>query len=226
MMKNNKLWILSLSARRLWKADLTLDAYIGISRRLYASDVKSKSDGIKGNKTAKEIGSLKGNQSYLDEILIGHEEQPKTTAQKVKKKAENTFYYVVFFGSVVALGALGYYFIEQFLAPDSPQTIYSKALKLVRQDDRCEDLYGPAIKGFGEDTGRGRRRHIANHRWMTKDGEERVRIMFHVKGERHTGKVFAEVAKKDGNWEDRFVYTVTDDTVPKTVVLLDNRENR
>ena len=116
--------------------------------------------------------------------------------------------------------------MEQFLAGDSPQTIYSKALKMVRDDERCEALYGTGIKGFGEDTGRGRRRHIAHQRYITNEGEERVRVMFHVKGDRHTGKVFAEVAKKDGMWDYRFVYTVTDDTIPKTVVLIDNRESR
>lgn len=116
--------------------------------------------------------------------------------------------------------------MEQFFASDSPQAIYSNALKLIKNDDRCEELYGTGIKGYGEDTGRGRRRHIASQRYITKEGEERVRVMFHVKGDRHTGKVFAEIAKKDGNWDYRFIYTVTDDTVPRTVVLVDNRESK
>ena len=95
----------------------------------------------------------------------------------VKKGAENTFLYAVVFGSVIALGALGYYFVEQFISSDSPQTIYSKVLKQVREDEGCQEMYGSSIKGYGEDTGRGRRRHIANQRYVTKDGEERVRVM-------------------------------------------------
>ena len=63
------------------------------------------------------------------------------------------------------------------MASDSPQTIYSKVLKQVQQDEKCQDTYGSGIKGYGEDTGRGRRRHIANQRYVTKDGEERVRVM-------------------------------------------------
>ena len=49
-------------------------------------------------------------------------------------------------------------------------------------------------------------------------------LRFHIKGDRSTGKVFAEIAKRDGQWYYRFIYAVTDDTIPKTIILLDNRK--
>lgn len=83
----------------------------------------------------------------------------------MKKKAENTFYYSVAAVSLAAFGALAYYLLEQFFAPDSPQRIYSKSLKLIQDDDRCLHALGEKIAGHGEDTGRGRRRHVAHHRY-------------------------------------------------------------
>ena len=46
---------------------------------------------------------------------------------------------------------------------------------------------------------------------------------FHIKGDKNTGKVYAEIAKRDGQWDYRFIYAVTDQTIPKTLILLDNR---
>lgn len=54
------------------------------------------------------------------------------------------------------------------------------ALALVREDGRCQDLFGPTIAGFGEETSRGRRRHVAHHKYE-KDGRQRIRVLFHLK---------------------------------------------
>ena len=54
------------------------------------------------------------------------------------------------------------------------------ALALVREDGRCQDLFGPKIAGFGEETSRGRRRHVAHHKYE-KDGKQRIRVLFHLK---------------------------------------------
>lgn len=41
-------------------------------------------------------------------------------------------------------------------------------------------VLGDQILAHGEESGRGRRRHIANKRFQ-KNGQERLRIMFHIK---------------------------------------------
>lgn len=140
----------------------------------------------------------------------------------VKQKVENTFFYTVAGASVVAVSVLVYLLVNSFWANDSPQRIYSKALKLVLQDDRCKELLGDKISAHGEDTGRGRRRHIINSRYV-KDNIERVRIMFHLKGDRKKGRAYAEVAKINGRWNYRFLYVETEGIFPDTVVIIDNR---
>ncbi|KAK6044049.1 Ribosomal Proteins L2, RNA binding domain protein [Cooperia oncophora] len=80
------------------------------------------------------------------------------------------------------LGVFVYLLAGEFFAEDSPQKIYSSALSLVREDGRCQDLFGPTIAGFGEETSRGRRRHVAHHKYE-KDGRQRIRVLFHVKME-------------------------------------------
>uniref|UniRef100_A0A7E4V2P8 Mitochondrial import inner membrane translocase subunit Tim21 n=1 Tax=Panagrellus redivivus TaxID=6233 RepID=A0A7E4V2P8_PANRE len=225
MYRCSQLWVIQPKSLRSGGLGplLTASRNLGITVRVLDTNKPVQPPKDAKAKT-KHVAKFSNERSYLDEILIKHEEEPKTTAQKVKKKAENTFFYLVFAGSVVALGALAYYFIEQFISIDSPQTIYSRTLKMVQNDDRVLDIFGGSLKGYGEDTGRGRRRHIANQRYVTKEGEERVRVMYHVKGNHRTGKVYAEVAKKDGNWDYRMVYVLTDDTVPRNIILIDNRE--
>lgn len=83
----------------------------------------------------------------------------------MKEKAENTFFYAVLVASVGALGVLCYFLFEQFFSVDSPQKIYSNALSMIRADDRCEEIFGNPIAGFGEETSRGRRRHVAHQKY-------------------------------------------------------------
>ncbi|KAH7729563.1 Protein F56B3.11 a [Aphelenchoides avenae] len=137
----------------------TLDRFRGLAAPQSSEPDESKAS----QRQAKEL--THGEQrSYLEEVFVKREQEPKTTAQKVKKKAENTFYYSVAAISVAAFGALAYYLLDQIFASDSPQRIYSKSLKMIQADERCLAVLGEKIAGHGEDTGRGRRRHIAHHR--------------------------------------------------------------
>lgn len=122
----------------------------------------------------------------------------------------------------MVVSAIAYLFVNSLFAGDSPQRIYSKALKIILQDERCVELLGDKILAYGENTGRGRRRHVVNSRYI-KDGIERVRIMFHLKGTKKKGKAFAEVAKIDGCWNYRFLYVETEGILPETLVIIDNR---
>lgn len=47
--------------------------------------------------------------------------------------------------------------------------------------------------------------------------------MFHVKGSRHAGKAFAEMANVDGTWTYRFLLVETSQFPAETIVLVDNR---
>ncbi|VDK59136.1 unnamed protein product, partial [Cylicostephanus goldi] len=101
-------------------------------------------------------------RSILEEVLIKEKQKPTTFTGKVAEKASNTFLYAAVAAAVGMLGVFVYLLAGEFFAEDSPQKIYSSALALVRDDARCQDLFGPKIAGFGEETSRGRRRHVAH----------------------------------------------------------------
>jgi len=84
------------------------------------------------------------------------------------------------------------------------------------------DIFGSNISAHGEHSGRGRRKLIANYPYV-KDGENRIRVSFHIKGEKATGKALAEVINKEGTWQFRFLTTETDSYPKQSVVLIDNR---
>ncbi|CAP20646.1 Protein CBG23912 [Caenorhabditis briggsae] len=161
-------------------------------------------------------------RSILEEVLVHEKQKPTTFTGKVAEKASNTFMYTAVVAGVGLIGAFIYVLAGEFFAQDSPQTIFNKALALVREDGRCQDIFGASIAGFGEETSRGRRRHVAHHKYE-KDGMQRIRVLFHVKGDRDEGIAQAEMEQRDGDWEWRFLY-VENKRRPKTThVLIDNR---
>uniref|UniRef100_A0A0N5AR02 Mitochondrial import inner membrane translocase subunit Tim21 n=1 Tax=Syphacia muris TaxID=451379 RepID=A0A0N5AR02_9BILA len=164
----------------------------------------------------------KQQRSILEEILVKKEQQPKTTTQKIVQKAENTFFYAILAASVAALGMLGYVLFEQFFTYESPERVYSSALSIVRADERCQELFGSTIAGYGEDSGRGRRRHVA-HQKYEKNGKQRMRVLFHLQGSKGKGIAQAEM-EKDGSWQWRFLLVQTEGRHPEAHVLIDNRE--
>uniref|UniRef100_A0A0N4UVX5 Mitochondrial import inner membrane translocase subunit Tim21 n=1 Tax=Enterobius vermicularis TaxID=51028 RepID=A0A0N4UVX5_ENTVE len=140
----------------------------------------------------------------------------------VVQKAENTFFYVVLAASVGALGLLGYVLFEQFFSYESPQKVFSTALSMIRADERCQELFGSSIAGYGEESARGRRRFLA-HQKYEKDGRQRIRVVFHLKGSKARGIAQAEMEKED-SWQWRFLLVQTQSPSSETHVLIDNRE--
>uniref|UniRef100_A0A914ZUD2 Mitochondrial import inner membrane translocase subunit Tim21 n=1 Tax=Parascaris univalens TaxID=6257 RepID=A0A914ZUD2_PARUN len=189
--------------------------------RCYVSSQNRGKDGKRepSKSVVTESGQYK---SILEEVLIKEPKKPTTTAERVKEKAENTFFYAVLAASVGALGVLCYLLFEQFFSVDSPHKIYSNALSMIRADDRCEEIFGSPIAGFGEETSRGRRRHVAHQKYR-KDGRDRIRVVFHLKGPRCEGLAQAEMEMVDGTWEWRFLLVQTRERPSRTCILIDNR---
>ncbi|CAJ0931258.1 unnamed protein product, partial [Mesorhabditis belari] len=179
---------------------------------------------LQSRKSDGQVAQKDQHRSILEEVLIKEQQKPTTFAGKTAEKAQNTFLYVIVAGSIGLLGTFAYFLFEEFFAQDSPQYIFSKALDLVRSDYRCADLFGNTIKGFGEETSRGRRRHVAHHKYE-KDGNERIRVKFHLKGDLGEGTCQVEKEKKDGEWIYRFLFVETKGGHPRTThILIDNRE--
>lgn len=139
----------------------------------------------------------------------------------MKKSAQNAFFYSALAVSAAALAGVSYLLFDFFFAADSPQRIYSKALERVRADPECVALLGSPIAGFGEQSRRSRR-HIAHYAYE-KEGEKRVRVSFHVKGDKDAGRVQVEMVQKPGEaWQYRYMFLERAGHAG-TVVLVDNR---
>lgn len=193
-----------------------------IQRCLLSAQSGSQKSTVDDKDKSSEVTKHGEYKSVLEEILLKKPKKPVTMAEKVKEKAENTFLYAVLVASVGALGVLCYFLFEQFFSMDSPQKIFSDALSLIRADENCEELFGKPIAGFGEETSRGRRRHVAHQKYQ-KDGRERIRVVFHLKGPKCQGLAQAEMEQLDGNWEWRFLLVQTRERPSRTHVLIDNR---
>lgn len=59
------------------------------------------------------------------------------------------------------------------------------------QDTRVQDTLGAPIKGFGEESRRGRRQHVA-HSVFDRNGSKHIRMQFYVQGIRNKATVHVE----------------------------------
>ncbi len=82
---------------------------------------------------------------------------------------------------------------------------------------------GEPIKGFGETTRRGRRRHVS-HLEYEQDGVKHMRMKFYIQGPKRKGTVQLEVQQgKTGRYDYRYLFVEMDGYPHRTVVLEDNR---
>ena len=103
----------------------------------------------------------------------------------------------------------------------SPNVVYSYALKLCKSDPRVVEAVGQPIKGFGEMTSRGRRRHVS-HLQYEKDGQEVVRVKFYLKGSKTGATVHLEAYKQRTGSRFRYLFVELDNS-RDVIVLEDNR---
>jgi uncharacterized protein YkuJ len=79
---------------------------------------------------------------------------------------------------------------------------------------------GQPIKGFGEMTSRGRRRHVSAFEYE-KDGQKLIRVKFYLKGSKRSATVHLETYKNKSQLRYLFVEM---DSFPNNIIILeDNR---
>lgn len=157
------------------------------------------------------------------EMIESDPSQSLTTAQKVKKAGKDATYTGL---ALVGFGVTGIMFFaigRELLSSQSPSGIYSDALKLCKERTEVTDLTGLPLKGYGEQTKRGRRRHVS-HTEYERDGQQFMRMKFYIEGPMAKGTVNLEMKKDDrGKWDYRYLFADIDDIYRRTVVLIDNR---
>ncbi|TKR89145.1 hypothetical protein L596_013289 [Steinernema carpocapsae] len=171
--------------------------------------------------TTSSVDKMRSDRSILEQVLVKEQEKPKTAGQKVKQGMETSMYFAIAAVSLTVLAGFAYVLFDMFFSKESPDKIFGDALKLIRRDGRCQDIFGESIAGYGE--GSRRRSHVAHQRY-NKDGKDRIRVVFHVKGERARGLATVEIEKDDGVWDYRFVLVETQEHPRQSHVLIDNRK--
>jgi import inner membrane translocase subunit TIM21 len=82
---------------------------------------------------------------------------------------------------------------------------------------------GQPIKGYGEETRRRRRTHVA-HQIYLKDGIQHMRLQFHIQGIRNKATVHADMRmNSSGKYEYRYLFAQLDSYPHTTIIIEDNR---
>uniref|UniRef100_A0A2M4AXP1 Mitochondrial import inner membrane translocase subunit Tim21 n=1 Tax=Anopheles triannulatus TaxID=58253 RepID=A0A2M4AXP1_9DIPT len=143
--------------------------------------------------------------------------------ERVKENTKTASYMGVIMLGVGVTGLLFYVIFWELFSSDSPNNIYSEALERVKEEPRVRDALGSPIKGFGEESRRGRRTHVAHTKYV-KDGVEYIRMQFYIQGIRNKGTVHLEKRKTEsGSFEYRYLFVQLDYNRQNPIILEDNR---
>ncbi|KAL4234132.1 Mitochondrial import inner membrane translocase subunit Tim21 [Mactra antiquata] len=146
-----------------------------------------------------------------------------TMGEKVKEAGKDFTYLAVSVAALGVLGALFYYIGRELFSSQSSVGVYKKALKRCVEDSEVIIALGQPIKGYGEETRRGRRRHVS-HIEFVQDGRKHMRMKFYVEGTDKKGEVNLEVVQNDdGKYDFRYLFIQLEQFPYKTIVLEDNR---
>ncbi|XP_050399231.2 mitochondrial import inner membrane translocase subunit Tim21 [Patella vulgata] len=146
-----------------------------------------------------------------------------TLGEKVKEAGKDASYIGVILLGLGVLGVIVYAVGQELFSSSSPSGIYGSALKLCKQNTQIIDALGQPIKGYGETTRRGRRRHVSHLEFM-EDGVKHIRMKFYIEGPHKKGTVTLESKQNDrGKYEVCFIYVELDGYPSRVIVVEDNR---
>ncbi|XP_046842553.1 mitochondrial import inner membrane translocase subunit Tim21-like isoform X2 [Xenia sp. Carnegie-2017] len=115
-----------------------------------------------------------------------------TVGQKVVQAGKDVSYFAILLAGFAVTGALLWYVISELFLSSSPNKIYADALKKVKMNEEIIDALGEPIKGYGEETGRGRRRHISYQEYIVGE-DSYMRVRFYVSGCYRKGTVHVDM---------------------------------
>lgn len=132
--------------------------------------------------------------------------------ERIKENTKTASYMGVIAIGLTVTGIMFYAIFRELMSSKSPNNVYSSALdKCINvrahtpssqwismlielpnfQDNRVQDSLGAPIKGFGEESRRGRRQHVA-HQTFERHGRPHIRMQFYVQGIRNKATVHLE----------------------------------
>ncbi|KAL8593080.1 hypothetical protein ACOMHN_018006 [Nucella lapillus] len=161
-----------------------------------------------------------------DKSLVQARENPYahlTVGQKVKEVGKDASYILVIIVGIAVTGLMFYMIGRELLSSESPSGVYGDALKKCQHNLEVTAALGEPIKGYGETTRRGRRRHVSHTEFEVR-GVPHMRLRFYIEGPYKKATVHAEVQKGDaGKFEYRYLVVETEGYPHRTFVLEDAR---
>jgi import inner membrane translocase subunit TIM21 len=177
--------------------------------------LRSLSNKAKGETTKKNNDAADADTETAELVL--------TPGEKVAAASRLTMWAGIFtFASVCA------YYIGKELIPTkmSPNTVFNKASKTIRENSQVKLKYGDSsIKFYGKDHGghrEGRRNFIEHTQYNNEeDGSKRTRVRFNMEGQFASAFCFAEVSNEMSSGE--FVYILVQDKKSgRVITVVDN----
>lgn len=116
----------------------------------------------------------------------------KPLGERVKENTKTASYMGIILLGVGVTGVMAFAIFRELFSSKSPNSVYSKALEKCINDSRIQDALGAPIKGYGEETKRRRRGHVA-HSVYVRDGVNHMRMQFYIQGIRNKATVHLEM---------------------------------
>ncbi|GCB65378.1 mitochondrial import inner membrane translocase subunit Tim21 isoform X2 [Scyliorhinus torazame] len=160
-----------------------------------------------------------------NKVSLKRSAPPASTTQKVKEAGKDLTYLIVVLIGIGITGGLFYVIFKELFSSSSPSKIFGDALKKCRAHPEIIGALGEPIKGYGETSRRGRRRHVSHVEYM-KDGVKHIQLKFYIEGSEPIKGIVHLDAKENpesGRYDFRYIF-VDFDTYPKrTIIVEDNR---
>jgi len=164
--------------------------------------------------------------SKKDVANVKQDNLPQTSFSKnAKENVKTATYGGVVIAGIGVLGVVLYSLWDEMFSGNSPQSMYQAAADKCMNHEKVQDMLGEPIKSFGEETRRGRRRHVSYMDYVDENGRKGLRVQFYLQGlrKRATAQVDARDDGTGGKMKTRFIIVTADDLQRSTVVVEDNR---
>jgi hypothetical protein len=150
--------------------------------------------------------------------------EPKTAKEKVSYYSQ-----IAFTLGLLGLGAACVYVFIKEVNPfgRSPQSIFDHAVDRLVIRDEVLEMTGPGPRAYGRDHGsqaEGRRNIVDSRVYKERDGSQRTRVRFNLKGPKGRVMVWAEVSDKMPHNE--YVYLICQDMRTRRVLTVEDNRAR
>ena len=168
--------------------------------------------------------TLKRESNDITKCQEGGDVQTASFAKKTKENVKTASYGAVIVVGIGVTGFILYTVLRELFSGDSPNSLFQLASDKCMEHPKVQDLLGEPIKAFGEETRRGRRRHVASLSYVDEQGRKGLRVQFYLQGLRKRANAQIDAREdENGTLRTRYIIVTADDLLRTSIVVEDNR---